>query len=176
MSTRGAVGFQYKVNDELITKATYVHSDAYPSGLGKDVCYFIKHLNFVNGWDYFKSKVEKLIWVKTSELASDDLVKKYERFVNLDVDDRDAHNWYCLLREAQGVTGLIAIETGTLGHVIDNTDFLSDDVSCEYAYILDLNEMSLEVFSGCKPVASIDFAALSSEDDVDKFIDEIGDL
>jgi hypothetical protein len=176
MSTRGAVGFQYKVNDELVIKATYVHSDAYLSGLGKEVCVFIEHLNSINGWEDFKSKVKKIVWVNLGDFAPDDLVERYDRFKNLDVDDRDAHNWYCLLREAQGADGLVAIKNGTLGHMIDNTKFLSDEDSCEYAYILDLDEMSLEVFSGCKPIVSIDFAAFDSMGAITKFIDEVEDF
>jgi hypothetical protein len=121
MSTRGAYGY-YKSG---VTKVAYNHFDSYPEGLGVDMVNYCKSFTLNEMEDVFNrlTDVEGRIFKKGDEV-----------------------DWYKKLREFQGkpekwheVEGEILYE--------DCNDFLKDSLFCEYAYIINLDAYTLEVYT-----------------------------
>jgi hypothetical protein len=141
MGTRGLSGF---VADGKWF-SMYNHFDSYPSGLGNDVLNFCKT---VKDWDAVKVRVLKVKLVDNKYKPSKQLIAKYSKFANLSVDRQTTEEWYCLLRELQGVGILEKVADGTVGHMIDGQDFITDSLFCEWAYLIDLDKMTLNVYQG----------------------------
>jgi hypothetical protein len=137
MGTRGSVGFRVNKQDRV----QYNHFDSYPSGLGNDVLKFIQ-----------SSTLEELKQVANSiELVREDVkptaeqIKNCEAWTYLGVSSGSTDEWYCLLRNAQG--DLNAYRNG-LKYMIDGKSFLLDSLFCEYAYIINTDNNTLEFYSG----------------------------
>lgn len=141
MSTRGAVGFQI----DGIIKATYNHSDSYPKELGVEVADFLNQLS-TNDIKTFKEKIKKLRWVYADDLPSPSDINTYGHFADRDVDVCEPTDWYGLLRETQGVNSLALIFSDALDVLIDSSDFLETSRDCEWGYILNFDECTLDVY------------------------------
>ena len=142
MGTRGAVGL--KVNSKY--KIAYNHFDSYPDGLGQEVVDWIKT---VMDWETLKERAKKVKMVnERTHKAKPEHIEKYKGYANTTVDDGQLNNWYVLLRDIQGIDTFEEIYRGNLEHMIDAYDFLKDSLFCEYAYILNLNEHTLEIYEG----------------------------
>ena len=139
MGTRGAYGF----HKNGVDKITYNQYDSYPSYLGKNIENFIRstsieemnkifdNIQLVNEED--KPTVEQLnhcLGIGT---------------INLDVSRQSLDDWYCLLRKAQG--DLNWYKKG-LRYMIDNADFIKDSLFCEWAYVINLDNNTFEVYEG----------------------------
>ena len=144
MSTRGAVGV--KVGGKY--KVTYNHCDSYPEGLGKEVVDFCQVVQEAGLWDQFKKRFNEVELVDENSVPSPELQKKYRRFANLGVSNETLEEWYCLLRNLQGIHFLEEILNGIVNHMIDSFEFLKDSLLCEYAYIINLDDMTLEFYQG----------------------------
>lgn len=143
MSTRGVIGFQI---DNCI-KATYKHSDCYPKGLGKEVVTFLCNRS-IKDLQKFKENVQKIRWVIEEEKPSKEDIKRYKRFSDLSVNTRKLDDWYCLLRKTQGTCALSYILSNKLKVLIDSTDFLKDSLFCEWGYIINFDECTLDTYKG----------------------------
>ncbi len=143
MSTRGAVGFQ--LNN--IIKATYNHSDSYPGGLGCDIAHFLAGLQ-PGELEMLKQQVSQLRWVKEEETPTSEDKRRFAQFADLERSGKIPDNWYCLLRQVQGVNSLPHILAGKLTVLIDSTEFLQDSLFCEWAYIINFDDNSLDTYEG----------------------------
>lgn len=136
MSTRGAVGFRYKKQDYV----HYNHSDSYPSYLGLSV------LNFIQGTslEELQKIASQIVLVSEDETPTVSQIEELEKnhFLNYFTEKDD---WYTILRPAQG--NLNAYKEG-LKFMIDGKDFLLDSLFCEYAYIINIDNQTLEFYSG----------------------------
>lgn len=137
MGTRGAYGF-YKGG---VTKATYNHFDSYPSGLGATMIDFVRE----NSDEVLNSIFDKLIMVNEGDKPTEEQIKQCEKWTNLAVSEQSKDNWYCLLRNAQGVPE--EFNKG-LEFMIDGQDFIQNSLFCEYAYIINLEARELEFYVG----------------------------
>jgi hypothetical protein len=151
MGTRGLLG----VTIDGEKKWTYNHYDSYPDGLGDDVVRFIQHtlgnpqMEHLN-WKKFKDNIKKVKMVEEGSKPSQKEIWRYKRsmFCDLNVSNQSEEDWYCLLRHAQGITGLEQIFLGNLEHMIESQEFMNDSLWCEYAYVIDLDTSHLEVYEG----------------------------
>lgn len=141
MGTRGLTGF---ICDSKWL-ATYNHWDSYPEGLGMQVLNFCKSI--IN-WDDVKEQVRGVDLVKEGSKPTRNQKKMYEDYSNTGVSEGSLNDWYCLLRELQGVGILKAIADNRVWHMIDSHNFIQDSLFCEWAYIIDLDEMKLRVYKG----------------------------
>jgi hypothetical protein len=141
MSTRGATGFV--ANGKWYV--TYNHSDSYPEYLGMHVLQFCKD---VINWKYLKTLVKKVILVDKDSKLTQDLIDKYSRYSDTSVSSQSLEDWYCLLRSLQGEKILYEIALGNVEHIIDSHTFLTDSLFCEWAYIIDLDNLTLNVYKG----------------------------
>ena len=147
MSTRGACGV--KIGGKY--KVTYNHSDSYPEGMGKEVVDFCQKVQESNHWENFRKVCKKLELVDSNSKPSPVLQKKYHKYADFSVGNQKADDWYCLLRGLQGIKNLSEMLYGDIvfiDHMIDSFDFLKDSLFCEYAYIINLDDMTLEFYQG----------------------------
>ena len=160
MSTRGAIGFEKDGNKKI----TYNHFDSYPTGLGVQVAEFVRTNDIEDMRFYF----DKIKMVKPDSKPSKANIQQYQRFLDMNVSDKTPTDWYCLLRHSQG--DLNVYLHGGVTHMIDNHDFLNDSLFCEWAYIVNLDNETLDIYRGfqldpndkfkylpCKKVVTLSF-------------------
>lgn len=145
MGTRGALGF--KINNEY--KISYNHYDSYISGLGVNVVKQLINIKKKNQLNELKEKVKNIKLVNESIPPTKEDQKKYSKFLNSNVGGRSSSvQWYQLLRETQGDFLLDAILKDNLEHMLDSKNFLYDSLFCEYAYIINFDDNTFNVYIG----------------------------
>lgn len=152
MSTRGAIGF--RINE--VDKVAYNHSDSYPSWLGKKVLKFVAD----NTIEELRIAAARIEFINDKVPPTKAQQAECANFFDGNVDDGKRSNWYCLLRKAQG--DLNAFTKKRLRYMNDNSAFLSDSLFCEWAYIINLDSLKLEVYRGFnkKPTGAGRYATL----------------
>lgn len=140
MGTRGIMGLRIDGQDKL----TYNHFDSYPDGLGVDMVRDIKAILANEGIDWFKDKARNIKLVGKNSKPSDEEVEKLKQYSDLSVGEQSYEDWYSLLRELQGQLKAIL----EAGYMIDSHEFIKDSLFCEWAYIVNLDDMVLEVYTG----------------------------
>ena len=139
MGTRGAYGFRSEGKDYL----TYNHYDSYPSGLGDDLASQIRAV-IASGTtvETLRQQVRdmRVIANEDDEPSAEDR----EKYAHLWAEVSTGLDWYSLLREMQGDLGAHLQE----GLMIDGNAFIMDSLFCEYAYILNLDDETFEVYQG----------------------------
>lgn len=144
MGTRSAV---IMIENEK-AKGYYNQFDGYPDGLGEEVIDELIAIDKINGWKTFKKNVAKVKLVNEDVKPSKAIQKKYNKFFNKNVSTGLSEEWYALLRELQGAKYIPAIMTGEAKHMLDGTEFIKSSLHCEYAYVIDLDKMVLELYKG----------------------------
>jgi hypothetical protein len=139
MGTRGLIGFRSKDKDYL----TYNHFDSYPESLGVSILEELEAMDL----DKLKKAVNKLVLVnEDSKPTFEQRLDIAKEFWDLSVGDQTPESWYCLMRNAQGQ--LMPYYSGKLKYMIDSHNFILDSLFCEWAYIVNLDTMKLEVWRG----------------------------
>lgn len=145
MGTRGSIGI---ILEEKYT-GIYNHFDSYPESLGEQVVAFVKETNKTKtGWDKLKSNMQKVEVIQHGQEPTDEQIEKYKEYSDLSVSNQSYKDWYCLLRKIQGVETLREIMKGKLFHISPANDFIKDSLFCEYAYIINLDDMTIEFYVG----------------------------
>jgi len=140
MGTRGAVGFRIDGQDKL----AYNHFDSYPDGLGKDV------VEFVRGWlkdgrDKMREAARRLRVVDTNVPPTAADKEALAPHADLGVSNGSLDDWYCLFRKLQGdLDGYL--KAGVMPG--DGASFVGDSLFCEWAYVVNLDDFTLEVYRG----------------------------
>lgn len=142
MSTRGAWGI--KKGDKLIVQ--YNHFDSYPTGLGEQIVEdlnewykdapeeWIKRLNEV------LDEVEVINEEKTPEPTEEQL--QYIRDEGIPFNE-NYKEWFCVLNELQG--RVLPYLKGFKYFLDWGVEWLNDSLSCEWAYIFNLDNNTLEI-------------------------------
>ena len=139
MSARGVVGFRHKRKDLL----TYNHSDSYPSGLGLRVVRDLHDL-LLKGREPLVRQVEALTIVTEETPRPDEKERRrLQKYTNDSVSTQDEY-WYQTLRGTQGDIKAI-LESR---YLLDSNSFILDSLFCEWGYIVNLDEETLEVYKG----------------------------
>jgi len=139
LGTRGLIGFRSKDKDYL----TYNHFDSYPESLGVSILEELEAMDF----EKLRKAVEKLTLVnEDSKPTFEQRLDIAKEFWDLSVDDQTPESWYCLMRNAQGQ--LTPYYSGELKYMVDSHNFILDSLFCEWAYIVNLDTMKLEVWRG----------------------------
>ena len=142
MGTRGTTGFI--VNEEL--KASYNHFDSYPSGLGVATLEFLRTYLAEDPVGELRRQAMRLQVVDEETKPTPEQVKYLSDggFANLSVGEQSETDWYCLLRETQGDWSAIL----DAGYMLDGRNFPLDSLFCEWAYVINLDTETLEVYEG----------------------------
>lgn len=144
MSTRGIMGFRVGGKDYL----TYNHSDSYPSCLGRSMGEFCKKIRSTpDGIQRIAEKIRKIRLVSDNggkDAPTEADVKRLKKHSNMNVSGRSLTEWYVLLRALQG-DPQATIDAGVM---TDDRDFMNDSLFCEWAYVVDFDDQTLEVYQG----------------------------
>lgn len=145
MSTRGLVGVV--VDDQI--KATYNHSDSYPSWLGQRVLEFAGTLTdaVTSAAVLEQARAVRMIDDDDAEVSEADLAALAAKGVTPNTAvgaQADSPTWYQALRDVQGDLG----RTLELGYMIDGASFAQDSLFCEYAYLVNLDTRMIEFYEG----------------------------
>jgi hypothetical protein len=128
-----------------VDKITYCHFDAYPSGLGESVVADVRALLRDPGIEGFKQLATALRVVdEQGEKPTEADRQRLKQFTDLDVSTRSEDDWYCLTRHLQGEFA----KTLKVGIMTDSRSFLGNSLFCEFAYIVNLDEMAFEAYAG----------------------------
>jgi hypothetical protein len=152
MGTRSSTGFILQEK----YKGVYNQFDGYPEGVGKDI---VNTLNDIlePSKDGFQERLNLLKErMSTVQLASDDTPPTEEEqrryqdagYCNLGVSNQSPSDWYCLLRNLQGAAWIREVYKGSLGHILDGSDFPKDSLFCEYVYAINFDTGMLEIYKG----------------------------
>lgn len=145
ISTRGLWGFV--VNG--VTKATYNHSDSYPSNLGVVIKDFINN-HTINELVEIANKIK--IIENDFKPTKEDIVK-YHIYFNKIVNNGSVEDFYALLRESQGEPEEYF---KGLDIMINSIDFINDSLFCEWCYLINLDTNCLEIYKGFQKEAPKD--------------------
>lgn len=137
MGTRGAIGFRIDGSDKLF----YNHFDSYPDALGED---FVKQVKELIKDAKLAEKVRALAEIKEGEEPTPEDIERCKPYTNLSVSNQSTKDWYCLTRGAQG--NLHA--TLEIGKAELANDFIFESLFCEWAYILNLDDGTVEFYKG----------------------------
>lgn len=137
MGTRSAVGIRVNGKDKLM----YCLFDGYPTSMGKKV--FEDSVSMIEswGWDIIKEMAERLKCVNPKKKFSKQQKEQYGKHLG-QVSYGD--NMYSLLRGLQGELK----ETMREGIIAQYNSFINDSLMCEWAYILNVDTKTLEIYEG----------------------------
>ena len=155
MSTNGVIGI--RINGEL--KATYNHFDSYPEELGRNFVDFIVDVFNNNKINELKTRFKKVRFVDSKSTPTNNNIIKYAKYADLSVNLQTYRDWYCLLRQTQGIEGFKCVLNGDLKHMEDRTYAIG---FVPYAYILNFDNNSVEFYDEGNIRGSISFSDLSS--------------
>ncbi len=145
MSTRGVIGFRLQGQDWL----AHNHSDSYPTSLGWRVIQDVLSLDLHAARDF----VSKLVPVESDALPDEAQLRELWEQLALTDDlseelrqsTEDRRTFDTLIPELRG--GLSAhVERGL--RFWDNYETFALDMSCQWGYVLNLDDESLEVYTG----------------------------
>jgi len=142
MSTRGLVG----VVIDGVVKATYNHSDSYPSGLGVDTTDNIVAAMEEGRLEDMKEKARKMVLIpsEAADLPPDDSLRTLLKSAGVEAENA-AETVYQMMKRLRGNGAMGFLDAGVL---IDGADFAADSLFCEWGYLADLDRGALEVFEG----------------------------
>lgn len=134
-----------------IRMAQYGQWDGYPDGVGKDIAEVLEERSIVD----LRKAMDKCVFV------DDETVKRYyaeaghdgnEMGVKMDVSDRFKAAHPLLNRDYSGGKALEAMLEATIStktfELRDQRDFAGDSLFCEWAYVIDLDKETVEVYEG----------------------------
>ncbi|MEU9333184.1 hypothetical protein AB0D49_08460 [Streptomyces sp. NPDC048290] len=141
MSTRGFLGFLADGRETI----TYVHHDAYPSGLGADALAWARG---VTDWDTVRKQAAELVHIDADVRPTPEQYTALAQYADPTVGAKDKpepeEEWYRLLRRTLGDPA--ASLAG--GHAAHNPDWPGDSLWCEWGYLIDCDERRFEVYAG----------------------------
>jgi len=141
----GTRGLTCVVLDNEFKIAQYGQWDHYIDGQGKTIYNFLKKMKIRD----FKNKVRNL-----KQLTSEEVNDRWKEcgaddsgFVDLEISDIFKSKYEHLDRDC-GAKVLNLVATGKATDIYLSTDFASDSLFCEWAYVIDLDKKKFEIYQG----------------------------
>lgn len=140
MGTRNAQGFRVNGQD----KVTYCQFDGYPSGKGVIMVELAQKI--ASDLPKYRAAVEAIQLVTDEVKPTAEQITKLKELGLYDgtVSTGSEEEWYCLLREAQENPSAY-LDAGLME---DRQSFLKDSLFCEYAYIINFDDETIEFYKG----------------------------
>lgn len=147
MGTRHLIAVQI---DNEYKVAQYGQWDGYPSSQGVGILQFLRKANLTK----FAEKVRACKFLTPDEIKARwtecgaDFSKNPDGFVSMQISERFANTYPQLSRDTgSDILGLI--QNSKAGLELKNSiGFAADSLFCEYAYVVDLDKGTFEVFKG----------------------------
>jgi hypothetical protein len=133
-----------------IRMAQYGQWDGYPDGVGRDIAKVLDGRSVVD----FRKAIEKCVFIDDATLEKyyKDAGHDGGQFVNMDVSGRVKAAHPLLNRDYSGGAALkVMIEaplSTTSFELRDGRDFAADSLFCEWAYVIDLDKETVEIYKG----------------------------
>jgi hypothetical protein len=144
MGTRSATGFRLNGRDVL----AYNQLDGYPEGIGqeivKEIIEGIASLGYEPALATWRKLAGDIKIVDKEQKPTKADIAATKAHTNLEVSKQSTNDWYCLLRNLQG-TIIARLKSG---YILDASDFITQSLFCEWAYILNLDDEVFEVYQG----------------------------
>lgn len=141
MGTRGLTGF---VVDNHV-KAGYQQYDSYPGGVGGTVLRFAQTIAESGNYETIQALVRALRVVSEQDTPTPaDLGELATRGITSAEQVSSGADWYAWLRSTQGDPQAILDS----GYILDSVAFAEDSLFCEYAYLINLDDRTLEAYIG----------------------------
>lgn len=137
MSTEGAYGFRVNNQDKLTRSLT----GSYPTNLGYRIADFVRTTSKAD----LRTIAEKVQLVSRKSTPTAEQKKTYKGYANTSVSSGSLNEWRVLLYKTQGALG---VYKGILDILIDDNDFVRDSLWCEWAYVIDVDTDTLEIYRG----------------------------
>ena len=132
--------------------AQYGQWDGYPNGVGKDVLDFLTGLG--GNYDAFKERISKLRWISEEENKVVDADKDWiENYPHLS-RDRGGDILNCIFHNKFTKSQWVGNERKineypcNVEFLVNSEYFASDSLFCEWAYVIDLDKNTFEVYKG----------------------------
>lgn len=102
------------------------------------------------GWEQLKKNLIEVEEIDEKVPPTKEVQDRYIslRYYNSNVSNQSPTDWYCLLRNIQGIDTFSEIIKGNLKHISNNADFFKDSLFCEWGYLINLDTMKFEVYRG----------------------------
>lgn len=131
--------------------AQYGQWDGYPSGQGVDILRLLKQKNFIQNLKNNLNKVRFIDNIKDKEFI--DLYNRNAPNWSNEPDNRtdEQKRWWSLYTSRNlGATVLSNISKTEDDEILlrDSIDFAGDSLFCEWAYVIDLDRQTFEVYEG----------------------------
>lgn len=145
MGTRGLNGFYY--DGRMLT--SYNQFDTYPDGLGVQVFTWTQQ-NLIDGKDGCQLNVEilgvleRLVLVEQTESPTPEQVELLTAKGITPAGVSTGRDWYAWLREGHGDVDWLMRS----GFWPDSTDFGQDSLFCEWAWIVNADDRTLDCYQG----------------------------
>lgn len=156
MGTRGAVGFRHKQKDYV----TYNHFDSHPNGIGAQVLKQLSRFNLknVDELNLIRNKISEIKLINDEHLFDEkeqDIILREIEALGFAHNDHDPERFgngkvdaYFLLNPLQGSIISYIDKNHSIPYMIESSDFLTDSLFCEWAYIINLDESVIEFYRG----------------------------
>jgi hypothetical protein len=125
-------GFRYKGEDKI----NYCHCDGYPSELGVKILAFCKKKSLKK----LKKRFKEIVMVAQDSHPTTEQILSCMAWLDLNVSNKTADDWYCLLRKTQGELGAYFGE-GKCKYMIDMSH-----LHFSYKYVINLDTERLEIW------------------------------
>lgn len=139
IGTRGAFG----VVVDGVEKIGYNQYDSYPEGHG------VENLQWIRSIIERGFEGDMRAMAHDAELVNDDTpitpadIEHLSDYTDLGVSAQSTDDWYCLTRGTHGHIGQMV----ECGYILDASDFVTDTLFCEWAYVVDFDKRTFEVYS-----------------------------
>lgn len=140
MGTRGGFGFRV----DGVDKIGYNQYDSYPSVGGLNTLEGLRAMLAERGTEGMRELVRAVRLVTNDSKPTKEDVQKLAAVTDLGVSEQSTDDWYCLTRMTHGDIKAMA----ECGYILDSADFLNDSLFCEWAWIVNLDERTLECYRG----------------------------
>lgn len=137
MSTRGVYGF-YKNNT---SKLTYNHYDSYPSCLGNNVLNFIKNMSVSE----LNSIYDNITLVQGDDTPNESQSVQLKKLGYSTIYHGKELTWHEIIGSTAGDFSYLKDD---FPFMIDSNDFITKSLHCEWGYIVNLNDNTLEIYKG----------------------------
>ena len=128
--------------------AKYGQWDGYRSGLGTDILNFLRNEFDRNAFIAGLEKLKVISTAKIKELWNECGADPKSDFVTMDVAEKFKNAHPELSRDTSGVALLKLIQDGTAKWSYPDVAFAADSLFCEWAYVIDLDKGTFEVYEG----------------------------
>jgi len=126
--------------------AQYCQWDGYPGGQGSNILSFLRKVDLRE----FKEYLRNLVWIDENELQRRlaSCGADGSGWVNMEIARKFQKKWPHLDRDAGA--DVLEMIVNTCGNIelLNSLDFAGDSLFCEWAYVIDFDKNTFEVYSG----------------------------